>query len=323
MTVSIRSGSSPKKLVRAGTPALLTSSFDLRVPLEHRARPSPRPARGRRRRRPRTRRRAPPRARAAAPRAARGARRGSRARASARAIASPIPDEAPVTTATGCPRLRAPTRTIRCAVACRPRASGRRRGARAGPSAPGASSPRRGPRGYATARDPARAVEEADDCGPPRSTPQRRAAASCRARTAPRRGVTHVAAGPATPSARRACRRVFGSTLGPNVLTFFVSWKSEAESVSPRRPLDRRRVARQREERDAGVRVVGRGSEQERRGSRGRASAGRRRTAGRSTRATSSGRPAATRARDELRGRRRDVVQPPVEDVAARRAVGR
>ena len=59
-----------------------------------------RPARGRRRRRSPTRRRSPRRSAPAAPPSGRGGRSASRARASSRAVASPMPDDAPVTTAT-------------------------------------------------------------------------------------------------------------------------------------------------------------------------------------------------------------------------------
>ena len=49
-------------------------------------------------------------------------------------------------------------------------------------------------------------------------------------------GTTHVSAGPVTTSSFTPLKVVFGRTFVPIVLTFFVSWKSDAERVAARLP---------------------------------------------------------------------------------------
>ena len=102
---SSRSGSIVVKPARPGNARVVHEQVNLRDGVRAPQRRRARRRRGRRRRTARTRRRAPRRVPAAGPRGARAAPAASRPPARARAIASPIPLDAPVTTAT---RLRLP-----------------------------------------------------------------------------------------------------------------------------------------------------------------------------------------------------------------------
>ena len=158
-------------------------------------------------------------------------------------------------------------RTTRCASALRPLASmtiarSRCRPFCALPVAPdGAVQPAAAALDH---RDAAVPVEEPDGADRAGGVRDRRRAAPSGGTHAFTSGSSQATVGPSTTRSAPEAKAVFGSRSSPTESTFFASWKSAADAAQLALTLrERRRVAGQREERDARDGVVRGGADQD------------------------------------------------------------